>query len=203
MNNINKKEILQIYQFGPILAKYKLEDNFIQELYKRGKKTSKDYSHQLAGHINKENEFDLKDRQWFFQNTNQLFLQYVELLKTRSLKKKNFNSIELTSLWINFMKNGEFNPIHHHIGDVSFVIYASVPKDIIDEKKNFKGRGVGPGTISFLYGEEADSYTSHYNFLPQKGMMFMFPASLRHFVPPFKSDVTRVSISGNIKFIYN
>ena len=28
--------------------------------------------------------------------------------------------------------------------------------------------------------------------------MFLFPASLRHFVAPFKSDVKRVSISGNI-----
>ena len=26
----------------------------------------------------------------------------------------------------------------------------------------------------------------------------MFPASLKHMVPPFKSDVTRISVSGNI-----
>ena len=31
MNNINKTDILQLYQFGPVLAKYKLEDNFVEE----------------------------------------------------------------------------------------------------------------------------------------------------------------------------
>ena len=62
MNNINKTDILQLYQFGPVLAKYKLEDNFVEKLYLRGNKTHKDYSSQLAGHIKKENQFDLKDR---------------------------------------------------------------------------------------------------------------------------------------------
>ena len=54
MNNINKTDILQLYQFGPVLAKYKLKDNFVEELYLRGNKTYKDYSSQLAGHIKKE-----------------------------------------------------------------------------------------------------------------------------------------------------
>ena len=131
MNNINKTDILQLYQFGPVLAKYKLEDNFVEELYLRGNKTYKDYSSQLAGHIKKENQFDLKDRQWFLNNTNEIFLQYLEVLKQRSLKKKNVSKIELTSLWINFMKNGEFNPIHDHSGDISFVIYVAVPDELI------------------------------------------------------------------------
>ena len=65
------------------------------------------------------------------------------------------------------MKNGEFNPIHDHSGDISFVIYVAVPDELIKEKHEFKGKGVGPGTISFLYGEESNSYTSHYNFFPQ------------------------------------
>ena len=101
------------------------------------------------------------------------------------------------------MKKGEFNPIHSHSGDISFVIYISVPHEIVNECKNYTGTGVGPGTISFLFGEESNSYTSHHSFLPREGMMFMFPASLRHFVPPFKSNVTRISVSGNIDFIYN
>ena len=203
MNNINKTDILQLYQFGPVLAKYKLEDNFVEELYLRGNKTHKDYSSQLAGHIKKENQFDLKDRQWFLNNTNEIFLKYLEVLKLRSLKNKNVSKLELTSLWINFMKNGEFNPIHDHSGDISFVIYVAVPDELIKEKHEFKGKGVGPGTISFLYGEESNSYTSHYNFFPQKGIMFIFPAKLRHFVPPFQSKVIRISVSGNLRFIYN
>ena len=34
--------------------------------------------------------------------------------------------------------------------------------------------------------------------VPFTGDMFMFPAWLKHWVSPFKSDVTRISVSGNV-----
>ena len=86
--------------------------------------------------------------------------------------------------------------------DISFVIYTAVPNEIINENKNFTGRGFGPGTISFFYGEHNSAYKTEINFLPAVGNMFLFPATLRHFVPPYKSDVIRESISGNISFVY-
>ena len=49
--------------------------------------------------------------------------------------------MNLDKLWINFMKKGEFNPVHDHSGNISFVIYTSVPKEILMENKNFKGKG--------------------------------------------------------------
>ena len=100
------------------------------------------------------------------------------------------------------MKKGEFNPIHHHTGDISFVIYTEVPNELIIENKNFKGIGSGPGTINFLHGEMSKSYKTEYNMLPSTGDMFIFPASLRHYVPPFKSECVRSSVSGNFKFEY-
>ena len=33
---------------------------------------------------------------------------------------------------------------------------------------------------------------------PEVGDMFIFPAALKHWVIPFKSDVVRVSVSGNV-----
>jgi hypothetical protein len=36
--------------------------------------------------------------------------------------------------------------------------------------------------------------------LPKTGDMYIFPATLKHWVFPFKSLVTRVSVSGNILF---
>ncbi len=36
------------------------------------------------------------------------------------------------------------------------------------------------------------------SFFPQEGEMFIFPAWLKHWVFPYKSDVTRISVSGNI-----
>ena len=34
--------------------------------------------------------------------------------------------------------------------------------------------------------------------LPKTGDIFIFPASLKHYVYPFKSKVTRISVSGNL-----
>ena len=33
---------------------------------------------------------------------------------------------------------------------------------------------------------------------PEEGDMFVFPAWLKHWVSPFKSNCTRISVSGNV-----
>ena len=204
MNQINKinKINMSFYQFGPILAKYKLNDEFIKKLLTKGTKSNIDISSKLAGHIDNEKEFSKQDIDWFLNETQEIFLNYIEYLKKNSLKNSNVKTVSLKNLWINFMKKGEFNPIHHHTGDISFVIYTEVPNELKIENKNFKGIGSGPGTINFLHGEMSNSYKTEYNMLPSTGDMFIFPASLRHYVPPFKSDCVRSSVSGNFKFEY-
>ncbi len=202
MNHINNTDLtLSYYQFGPIIANYKLSKEFTLELKNRGSKTTIDTRHTLAGHIDKENSFSKIDKEWFLKQTFNVFQTYLNLIKERSLEKtRTPTSLQLNNLWINFMKKGEFNPPHHHDGDISFVIYTSVPKEIISEHREFKGRGPGPGTIQFIYGEYSEAYKTELNFQPEEGNMYLFPASLRHFVPPFRSDVIRESISGNLYF---
>ena len=106
----------------------------------------------LAGHIEKENEFDLEDKNWFLKNTNNIFSEYINSLQSNSFDQTRppVQSINLEKLWINFMKKGEFNPLHDHTGDISFVIYTSVPNEILINN-NFKGKGSGPGCISFSW----------------------------------------------------
>ena len=36
------------------------------------------------------------------------------------------------------------------------------------------------------------------SFFPEEGDMFIFPAWLKHWVAPFKSKCTRISVSGNV-----
>lgn len=204
MNNMNRTNLsLNYYQFGPIIAAYLLPDSIISELRVRGKQTNLDHRHSLAGHIEKENAFSKEDKEWFINNTSNIFQVYLDLLIDKCITKdKKPQSLQLSNLWINFMKNGDFNPPHNHDGDISFVIYTSVPNELKEENDAFKGRSAGPGTIEFLYGESNKSYRTAYSFLPKTGDMFLFPASLRHFVSPFKSDITRESVSGNIYFTY-
>ena len=59
-------------------------------------------------------------------------------------------------------------------------------------------KSCGPGGIQFVYGEgmrDAVNFVSHF---PKELEMFIFPAWLKHWVCPFKSDCTRISVSGNV-----
>ena len=52
--------------------------------------------------------------------------------------------------------------------------------------------------LQFVYGEgmrDAVNFVSHF---PKELDMFIFPAWLKHWVCPFKSDCTRISVSGNV-----
>ena len=57
----------------------------------------------------------------------------------------------------------------------------------------------GPGGIQFIYGEgggrDSVNFVSHF---PKEKEIFVFPAWLKHWVCPFKSDCTRISVSGNV-----
>ena len=54
------------------------------------------------------------------------------------------------------------------------------------------------GQLVFHYGEKITSLQqTQLNVKPYKGLMYVFPATLQHFVPPFFTDFTRISISGN------
>ena len=95
------------------------------------------------------------------------------------------------------MKQGEFNPPHNHSGDFSFVLYLQVPEELKKEDDAFKGQGSGPGTISFMYGEDQANIRTGYGIVPATNELWIFPATLKHTVPPFRSDVERISVSGN------
>ena len=52
--------------------------------------------------------------------------------------------------------------------------------------------------MSFLYGEGNRQSITYQSIHPKEGDMFIFPAWLKHYVAPFYSDVTRISVSGNV-----
>ena len=68
------------------------------------------------------------------------------------------------------------------------------------ETEAFKGTMRGPGGITWTYGEGDRTCISVVHQLPMTGDLYIFPASLKHYVFPFKSPGTRVSVSGNIMF---
>ena len=88
-----------------------------------------------------ENIFSKDDKHWFVDNVQQYFTPYFRQLtdinSTHFYGISPFKEVWLSSLWINFMKKGEYNPPHNHDGAFSFVLYLQVPEELNHEDKNF------------------------------------------------------------------
>ena len=198
---------LRYFLFGPVIGVVKCDDDLCKELLKRGRKTTKSHVQYLAGHLDKENIFDNNDKQWFVDNFQNYFIPYFK--KLQDVSDPNFyygippyKEVWLSNLWINFMKKGEYNPPHCHDGDFSFVLYLQVPKELGLEYDAIADieRGKGPGLLYFDYGEQLPFSVKSFGKYPEKGDLFLFPGWLMHHVHDFKSDVERISVSGNVNF---
>ena len=86
-------------------------------------------NHKLAGNI--DESLILED----VEDTLLLFLTPVieRYLNTVRVKISDYDKIsselKLESLWVNYQKQHEFNPLHNHFGLISFVIWMKIPTD--------------------------------------------------------------------------
>tara|TARA_R100000734_G_C3269615_1_gene65914 strand:+ start:79 stop:711 length:633 start_codon:yes stop_codon:yes gene_type:complete len=189
--------------WGPFVGRFKLEDSIIKRLHKDGKKELRSYHKSLAGHVKRQVHFNEDTTAWFYKCFQKYFDAYRQgHLEYHGLAKRD---IKLTydSLWINFMQAGDFNPLHTHGGDYSFVIFIDIPKVLKKEQDSFEGTSMVPGSLAFEYGTQARpnwASTGHW-ITPQNGDFFIFPALLQHWVVPYKTKCTRVSVSGNLTII--
>ena len=187
------------YNWGPCVTKLKILDNFKELLLTEAKKSKKDYRHKLAGQIDTEIGYSQESKDIITPELAKYLGVYDQMFQKFQNKKYNIQPhYALTALWINYQKKNEFNPPHDHDGDLSFVIYLDMPKELLEENKNHVGKSCGPGGIQFLYGEGDRRAITYMSEFPKTGDMFIFPAWLKHWVCPFKSDVTRISVSGNV-----
>jgi len=178
-------------------------------------KDSKPYNHRLQGHI--KEEYSLDHVKNYFENwLLSVAKSWVEsnpgyLDEFEEVSKCNSYNLYLDSLWVNKQKKHEFNPIHHHSGALSFVIWLKIPYNLENEVNYFP-------LISGTSDTNKDNfYTSKFCFVYNdvlgkikqlavpvdktfEGTILMFPSSLQHTVYPFyTSDEYRISVSGNIR----
>tara|TARA_R100001594_G_scaffold70024_2_gene104336 strand:- start:37 stop:699 length:663 start_codon:yes stop_codon:yes gene_type:complete len=190
------------FHWGPFLFHVNVPkeecDIFLQEGARCRKDKTLDFRHKLAGHIREE--YALRNAEKMANILKKYFEAYSIGYNQWRGKGSAEPHFKLTALWINYMKAGEFNPPHDHSGDLSFVLYPKVPQKLIEECKAFKGTMRGPGGISWFYGEGNRQCISAVHQLPKTGDLYIFPATLKHWVFPFKSKVERVSVSGNVLF---
>ena len=189
------------FNWGPYLWSTELDKNIIDKLKFDGEKTKIDYNSTLAGHLDNQFGYDKSTQKWFEKQTKEILSVYRQgHCEYHGLE--NFEvEYDLIDMWINYMKPGDFNPIHAHGGDLSFVLFLDVPKELDEEIFSFEGTSSEPGCLTFQFANQARPQwaTTKIHVVPKTGDLYIFPALLEHTVAPFKSDVIRISVSGNFQ----
>jgi len=182
------------YYWGPFLFKTKILEEEVKKILSFCKKDEKlNIRDKLAGHLKEE----------YLLNKEDIFpilFPYLEKYIKARYEHMNISfhgKIEMDEVWVNYMRQGEFNPPHIHDYDLSCVLYLQIPEDMNKNKENHVANSPAPGSIEFRYGENLSNNSSVHSFFPETGDFFIFPAWLEHYVFPFKSNEERISVSAN------
>ena len=189
--------------WGPYVMRTKLPNYIIKKLKIEGTKAKVSYNKSLAGHLDNQFLYPENVQQWFYNEIHPIIQAYRNgHCKFHGIEELNVE-LRADDLWVNYMQPGDFNPMHTHGGDYSFVLFLDVPKQLKKEQENYKGTSAKPGSLMFEYTQQAKPRwaTTGTAIKPQTGDFFMFPALLQHWVCPFKSKVTRISVSGNLRIM--
>jgi uncharacterized protein (TIGR02466 family) len=189
--------------FGPYVMKTKVPEDIRKRLLKDAKKQLKSYHKHLAGHLHTQLRYNDDTTKWFYEQSTPIWQAYREGWSNWAGLTNYSCELNAHDLWVNFMKPGDFNPVHTHGGDYSFVIFLDVPEKIIEEQNAFEGTSAKPGSLMFEFTQQAKPKwaITGQTYRPKTGDMIIFPALLQHWVVPFKSKCTRISVSGNIEVV--
>jgi len=180
------------------IVNHKLDDDTLGKLIEIQDEVfnSKKFPHQgtLAGNI--EHEYQLSEKQ------EKVIIPTVIDLWTKS-QKIDWDGEWMSNSWVNFQKKHEFNPLHNHGGEFSYVVWTKIPYNLKDEMNLpwVKNSGSPYASVfSFMLPQFPGIQPLPY-FLDKHhaGWMVVFPSMLNHLVYPFyTSDEYRVSFAGNV-----
>ena len=184
------------FYWGPLLCKMKLQPKDLKKCAALCNKKSSFVNTTLAGAIQHEHSVDPSK----YSKIIELYLESFRDSFKQWYGKPLVKELTMVTAWVNFMKAGEFNPPHVHTQcDFSSVLFIQIPEKLVEEHKKFPGSSGGPGNIAFMYGESQSYSITQKDILPEVGDLFLFPATLTHFVAPFRSQGERISMSANFR----
>ena len=168
------------------------------------------FSKELAGNISKSEHLKDKDN-WFYEkvlkkHTEKMFYQnWDNFSKYHIEEERPFPEFGLKNLWVNYMKQHEFNPIHKHGGLFSFVIFMKIPTHWKEQHAlsiSANSNAPNASNFAFIWSQKDSVMCENTNFKlspEDEGRMLFFPSWLSHLVYPFyECEEKRVTISGNI-----
>ena len=158
----------------------------------------------LAGQITKEYEIT-KSRQFLDPYLEEMGRAYQKEWYYFGADKDPNKNLKVESVWVNMQKKLEVNPLHNHVGTLSFVAWLYVPFKLEDERnmencKNSRTVELA-STFQFVYTTALGTIANCPLFVENgwEGRICMFPSKLLHIVYPFQtSDDYRISIAGNL-----
>ena len=185
----------------------KLSNKEMEFLWRCIDNRKKSFKHRLAGQIHESNVLVDKG-DWFWQHTlyplcKEYFQEFGNLGSDTPVNQRH--PYFLQSFWVNYQKQGEFNPIHDHNGVYSFVVWMKIPTRHFEQNKNpisLKSNDHLISAFQFHYVNILGQIKHHVcEMNPEvEGTILFFPAKLSHSVYPFYNcDEDRISVSGNIK----
>jgi len=200
---------------GQTICKYEVPwDIFktLNKIYETNFINLPDAHKQLVGKIKKENSLFFGGREnnkihrhnmlppyilnWFESK----FRHYLEFNKIPEYKLK------LTSIWINEMVAGEYNPVHIHQGDIytglSSVMILKLPKDMGPES----ARPDTPlnGKLQIIGAANGQFVKSDYSPIMKERDFYIFPYDMRHCVYPHTNpNAVRRTLAANMDVDYN
>ena len=166
---------------------------------------------QLVGKINKEHslfyngndetkmkrhrEMPIDVLQWFVEKFN----HYLKFNKIRDYE------IRLNSVWVNEMKEHEYNPVHVHQGSLftglSSVMILKLPQSFGVEYS--AANQPQNGRLQILGSASGQFSNVDYQPNVEVGDFFIFPYDMRHCVYPFNGPETRRTLAANCDVNYN
>lgn len=206
--------------FSPTILETQVPNRFVDIINKVGDNVLSnsmsiakwDWSHKLVGKVSSEVQIPISDRdekEFLFKIMREKCLEYLNYIISKNRAylwykmagrdtKPTVDNIHLVHSWIVSQYAGEYNPYHHHGGDISAVVYLKIPDGMEEElKKEYEDHYPSNGLIEFMYGENQDMRSDNVKFKPEVGTMLLFPSYLKHFVYPFYCDGERRSMSFN------
>ena len=219
-----KSTLKTYFPYGPGIGHAKLPDDLVNDLNKdcdnivKDKELSKtqDFSQNLVGEVEQElllstdvmnkwgNWFGKQVREYVAAYFNQLTIPNQNIFSVpieEALQAANNLQINVQAAWYIRSFTGDYNPLHTHGNcELTCVGFLKVP-DLSGEQKNDKARnnnGVLEVIGSAGYNDLTFFENDRIGFTPEVGNWYLFPASLRHGVYPFKADGERRSFSINM-----
>ena len=206
--------------FSPTILETQVPDRFVDIINRVGDNVLSnsmsiakwDWSHKLVGKVSSEVQIPISDKdekEFLFKIMREKCLEYLNYIISKNRAylwykmagrdtKPTVDNIHLVHSWIVSQYAGEYNPYHHHGGDISAVVYLKIPDGMEEElKKEYEDHYPSNGLIEFMYGENQDMRSDNIKFKPEVGTMLLFPSYLKHFVYPFYCDGERRSMSFN------